>query len=154
MGRLSGCEHFRAERIVCDLCRYYDMKTKTIAFIFYSSTTSADWVVNATSNLALKGIMGIYAMGQINKALGRDPTYYLVRCSTLSIITFLRGKNAGDSKQLCTKMANPCPDFRSCYGSIWKHNFVGSIVQPICSEVAWCGYYSAVGESVMCLNSR
>jgi len=37
-----------------------------------------------TSNLALKGIMGIYAMGRINKALevrGADPaktTYYLV----------------------------------------------------------------------------
>jgi len=45
---------------------------------------TADGLVGATSNLALKGIMGIYSMGMINKALephGADPektSHYLV----------------------------------------------------------------------------
>ena len=45
------------------------------------SSMTADGLVGATSNLALKGIMGIYAMGEIVKLLESKPkraTYYLV----------------------------------------------------------------------------
>jgi hypothetical protein len=45
---------------------------------------SSDGLYNSDANLALKGIMGLYAMGQINRILearGADPSktsYYLV----------------------------------------------------------------------------
>ena len=45
------------------------------------SSMTADGLVGATSNLALKGIMGIYAMGETVKLLESNPkraTYYLV----------------------------------------------------------------------------
>jgi len=45
------------------------------------SSMTADGLLGATSNLALKGIMGIYAMGEIVKLLESKPqraTYYLV----------------------------------------------------------------------------
>jgi hypothetical protein len=48
------------------------------------SSMTADGLVGATSNLALKGIMGIYAMGEIVKLLesrsrnSKRATYYLV----------------------------------------------------------------------------
>ncbi len=52
-------------------------------YLMFLLSISADGLV-ATSNLALKGITGIYAMGKINKVLessGADPSktsYYLV----------------------------------------------------------------------------
>ncbi len=58
-----------------------------------SKSATADGILSATSNLVLKGIMGIYAMGQINKVLearGADSSltsHYLVShpsCGTLS----------------------------------------------------------------------
>src|SRR6266542_198241 len=38
-------------------------------FVIKKQSATADGVFGATSNLVLKGIMGIYAMGQINKVL-------------------------------------------------------------------------------------
>jgi hypothetical protein len=73
---------------------------------------SADGLV-ATSNLALKGITGIYAMGKINKVLessGADPSktsYYLVSFPVVLSHRKLIWTNKGYGEKLLSTMADP-----------------------------------------------
>ena len=75
------------------------------------SSMTADGLVGATSNLALKGIMGIYAMGEIVKLLesrsrnSKRATYYLV--SSFPSLFWQWGWDGatGHSKGLCSTMA-------------------------------------------------
>ena len=55
-----------------------------IPFFLTRISMTADGIPGETSNLVIKGITGIYAMGKVNQVLeatGRDPnrtSYYLV----------------------------------------------------------------------------
>lgn len=114
---------------------------------------SADGLVGATSNLALKGIMGIYSMGMINKALepnGADPekTSHLL----VSSHTFLKSwvhlsedrlmmTITEYSAELRTTMAKTRSVIGSCYVCIWEQRFLGITVQPLRAEVDWSRYH-------------
>src|SRR6266511_2787882 len=108
------------------------------------------------SNLSLKGITGIYAMGKINQLLeghvtGADTnrtSYYLVSYRSPLVLHYSPYLptifNPGKSAELCTTMAEPHFVFHpKIYRvSIPERQHMGALVQSLRIEVDWGRFHS------------
>ena len=127
--------------------------TKHLSLPFPFQSMSSDGLYSSNANLVLKGIMGLHAMGEINKILearganASNTSYYLVSFTVL-LLYFPPDwtTTLGYGQCLRTRMVTPGRFFRPRCGELWIEFDMGDDIQSFRSQVAWCTIHSRKGD--------